>query len=129
MSKEKNPTVTETAAPEETESGAAGATRKEAPEDNPLYVKFSKPYDFEGERYNGVDLSGLESLSAQDMLDAEKHLARNNVVTPLPEMSMEYVCFMAVKASDKPIEFFKGLPPKDAIKVKNRVTGFFYGED
>lgn len=129
MSDEKKLAVTGTAAPEETVPSAADAARKEALEDNPLYVKFRKPYLFEGERYDGVDLSGLESLTAQDMLEGEKHLNRSGVTTPLPEMSMEYVCFIAVLASDKPIEFFKGLPPKDAIKVKNRVTGFFYGED
>lgn len=129
MSDEKKLTVTETATPEETVPSAADAARKESLEDNPHYVKFRKPYLFEGNRYDGIDLSGLESLTAQDMLEGEKHLARNGVMTALPEMTMEYVCFMAVLASDKPIEFFKGLPPKDAIKVKNRITGFFYGED
>ena len=129
MSDEKKLTVTETATPEETVPSAADAARKESLEDNPHYVKFRKPYLFEGNRYDGIDLSGLESLTAQDMLEGEKYLARNGVMTALPEMTMEYVCFMAVLASDKPIEFFKGLPPKDAIKVKNRITGFFYGED
>ena len=128
MSKEKETAVME-AAPEEASPNAADAARKESLEDNPHYVKFRKPYLFEGERYDGVDLSGLENLSAQDMLEGEKHLARSGVMTALPEMTMEYVCFMAVLASGKPIEFFKGLPPKDAIKVKNRITGFFYGED
>ena len=129
MSDEKKLTVTETAVPEETVPSAADAARKESLEDNPHYVKFRKPYLFEGNRYDGIDLSGLESLTAQDMLEGEKHLARNGVMTALPEMTMEYVCFMAVLGSNQPIEFFKNLPPKDAIKVKNRVTGFFYGED
>ena len=129
MSDEKKLAVTGAAAPEETVPSAADAARKESLEDNPHYVKFRKPYLFEGNRYDGIDLSGHESLNAQDMLDGEKHLARSGVMTALPEMTMEYVCFMAVLASDKPIEFFKGLPPKDAIKVKNRITGFFYGED
>ena len=128
MKDDKTLTFPETT-PEETAPSPSDAARKEADEDKPHYVKFSKPYHFEGERYDGVDLSGMEDLSTQDMLAAEKHLARNGVVTPLPEMSMEYVCYIAVLASDQPIEFFKGLPPKDAIKVKNRVTSFFYGED
>ncbi len=127
MSDDKKLTVIPT--PEETAPNDAETLRKETREDNPLYVKFHKPYLFEGEHYDGIDLSGLERLNTQDMLDAEKHLSRNGVVTPLPEMSMEYVCFMAVLASDQPIEFFKGLPPKDAVKVKNRITSFFYGED
>ena len=116
-------------APEENGMTAVDAARKETDEDKPHYVKFSKPYHFEGEQYDGVDLSGMEDLSTQDMLAAEKHLARNGVVTPLPEMSMEYVCYIAMLSTDKPIEFFRGLPVKDAIKLKNRVTNFFYGED
>ena len=54
---------------------------------------------------------------------------RSGVFSPLPEMTVEYVQFIAARASGQPVEFFKGLPPKDAIKVKNRVTSFFYGED
>ena len=96
---------------------------------SPHFVEFKKPYNFEGKTYSGIDLGGLENLTAADMIDAEKHLAKTGVTSVIPEMTMEYVCFMAVLASDKPIEFFKGLPPKDAIKVKNRITGFFYGED
>ena len=96
---------------------------------SPYLVQFSKPYVFEGETYAGVDLGGLESLTAANMIEAEKHLARSGVVSPIPEMSMEYVTHVAVQVSDKPLEFFRGLPPKDAIRVKNKITGFFYGED
>lgn len=47
----------------------------------------------------------------------------------MPEMTLEYACFIAARAAKQPIEFFRGLPPKDALKVKNRVTSFFYSED
>lgn len=63
------------------------------------------------------------------MCEAEKYLARQGIVSPLPEMTMEYIAFIANKATGQPLEFFKQLPPKDATKVKNRVTSFFYGED
>ena len=79
--------------------------------------------------YSEIDLSGMDSLTAEDMIAAEKHLMRTGVFSPLPEMTVEYVQFIAARASGQPVEFFKGLPPKDAIKVKNRVTSFFYGED
>lgn len=92
-------------------------------------VKFSKPYKFEGQTYEEIDLAGMDSLTAEDMIAAEKHLMRSGVFSPLPEMTVEYVQFIAARASGQPVEFFKGLPPKDAIKVKNRVTSFFYGED
>lgn len=49
--------------------------------------------------------------------------------TFLPEMSLEYACIIAAKATKLPVEFFKGLHPKEAVKVKNRVTAFFYGAE
>lgn len=91
--------------------------------------KFSKPYKFEGKTYTEIDFSGLDSLTAEDMIAAEKYLSRAGVISPIPEMTSEYVCFIASRISDQPIEFFKRLPPKDAVKLKNRITGFFYGED
>ena len=36
---------------------------------------------------------------------------------------------MEARASHKPVEFFKGLPPVEAMKLKNLVTGFLYGGD
>ena len=114
------------------------ATAAPAPEDKPTapaqddpesYVRFHKPYLFEGNYYAGIDLKRVESLSAKDMCEAEKYLALQGIVSPLPEMTMEYIAFIANKATGQPLEFFKQLPPKDATKVKNRVTSFFYGED
>lgn len=92
-------------------------------------VVFNKPYTFEGTTYTKVDLSGLEDLTAADMIAANKVLDRTGSFTFLPEMSLEYACIIAAKAAKLPVEFFKGLHPKEAVKVKNRVTGFFYGTD
>ena len=54
---------------------------------------------------------------------------RTGSFTFLPEMSLEYACIIAAKATKLPVEFFKGLHPKEAVKVKNRVTAFFYGAE
>ena len=108
---------------------ASQASRTAPENDPPTLVRFSKPYTFEGETYTEIDLAGMEGLTTRDMTAAEKHLAKNGQVSPIPEMTMEYACFIAMLSTDKPIEFFRGLPTKDAIKLKNRVTNFFYGED
>lgn len=107
----------------------AQITKPKAPADPESYVRFSKPHSFDGKNYAGIDLKGIESLSAKDLCEAEKYLNRMGIISPLPEMAMEYVGFIANRASGQPIEFFMGLPPKDAVKVKNKVTSFFYGED
>lgn len=92
-------------------------------------VKFPKPYTFEGITYTEIDLSGLDNLTSEDMIAAEKFLNRSGLITPMPEVSAEYTCFIAAKASGMPVEFFRQLPPKAMIRVKNKVTGFFYGEE
>lgn len=114
-------TVTPAKAPE--------ATTPEATEDPESYVRFHKPYFLEGNHYAGIDLKAIEDLTAKDMCEAEKYLSKKGIISPLPEMTMEYIGFIANRATGQPIEFFMKLPPKDATKVKNKVTSFFYGED
>ena len=97
--------------------------------DDSYLVHFKKPFVFEGVSYDSVDLSGLEFLNAADMIATNKIIERGGTVNVLPEMFLEYACIISSRASDKPVEFFKALPPKDALKVKNRVTNFLFGED
>ena len=112
---------------------AAEAPEAEAPkteaEENDFYIKFKKPYTFEDKTYDGVDLSGLEDLSARDMIATQRTMEKSGSINVLPEMSLEYACLFAAKATGKPVEFFQELPPKEAIKVKNRFTNFFYGAE
>ena len=72
---------------------------------------------------------GLEDMTAEDMIAAEKLLKRAGMYSPIPEMTVEYVCFIASRVTKLPIELFKGLPPHEAVRLKNKVTGFFYGTD
>ena len=98
-------------------------------EKSPYLVVFKKPFLFEGISYENVDLSGLEDLSAKDMIAANKIMERGGTVNVLPEMSLEYACIICARITGKPVEFFQSLPSKDALKIKNRVTNFLYGED
>lgn len=93
--------------------------------DNVLML--TKPYMFEGTEYTEVDLSGLDNIRAKDMIEAEKIYGRSGGFSFIPEMSMEYALVIATKASKHPIEFYQGLPPRDAMRVKNKVTNFFFG--
>lgn len=91
-------------------------------------VKFKKPYEFERKVYEEVDLSGLDNLSATDMIAVQRILQRNNRGADLmPELSMDYALEMAARAASLPSEFFYGLPAREAMKVKNRVVGFLFG--
>lgn len=98
-------------------------------EENNYLIKFRKPFIWEDETYTEIDMSGLEDLSAKDMIAAQRTMERSGSINVLPEMSLEYACIFASRATGMPVEFFQALPPKEAIKVKNKVTNFFYGED
>jgi hypothetical protein len=98
-------------------------------EDNAYLVIFKKPVTWEGSTYTEVDLSSLENLKASDMIQVQRTMEKSGSVSVLPELSLEYALLFAAKATKIPVEFFQSLPPKEAIKVKNRVTSFFFGED
>lgn len=93
--------------------------------ENSMIVVFNKPYTFEGEVYKEVDLSALDDMTASDMIAANKILEKTGSFTFLPEMSLEYACLIAARATKMPLQFFQRLHPRDAIKVKNKVTSFF----
>ena len=92
-------------------------------------VNLSKTYDFEGDKISELDFSGMENVTAEDMIKANKVLASSGTVSVLPENDLHYTLIIAASATGYPIEFFKALKPKDAIKVKNKVTSFFFGEE
>lgn len=92
-------------------------------------VQLTKTYEFEGEKISKLDFSGLENITANDMIKANKVLSSSGTVAILPENDLHYSLIIAASATGYPVEFFKQLKPKDAIKVKNTVTSFFYGEE
>ena len=112
--------------PEDAPTAPAAAHDTEDQED--LVLRFQKPYSFEGETYTEVDLSGLEDLSAADLCKVGKMVKKIDGVDPIAEMSLPYAIFMAARVTGKPLEFFQQLPAREAVKLKNLVVGFLYGE-
>ena len=93
-----------------------------------LILKFKKPYRFEGETYTEVDLSALEDATGADLIAVTRMAKKTGGSTdPLIEMSAEMSCYMAARITSHPVEFFLNLPVKEAMKLKNLVTGFLYG--
>ena len=111
------------------EPATAMAAVQEPEEENKYLIKFRKPFVWEDNTYTEIDMSGLEDLSAKDMIAAQRTMEKSGSINVLPEMSLEYACIFASKATKMPVEVFQALPPKEEIKVKNKVTNFFYGED
>lgn len=109
-----------TAASEDTESN----------EEVGMIIKFKKPYTFEKKEYTEIDLSGLDDLTAADMISVNKRMQRTSQgIDVMPEVTLEYACELAAKGAKMPVEFFMNLPPKEAIKVKNRIMSFLFGSE
>ena len=94
--------------------------------DEKMIIKLSKEYEYEGKKYISFDLSGLENITSAEMIKAENAVKRNNRAEVLPEMTLEYACYIAHYVTDMPIEFFMQLNVKDAVKVKTAIQGFLY---
>ena len=99
------------------------------PED--LVLRFGKPYKFGGQEYTEVDLSGLEDVTAGVLENVGKIAAKKNpgMNPALQEMSLTFCTYLAQRVAKLPLEFFTGLPAKEAIKLNTLVTNFLYGGD
>lgn len=99
----------------------------EVTEEDSLILRFAKPYVFEGRDYTELNLSALEDATGADISAVGKILSKSGFVTPMPEMTMDFSLHMAGRITHLPIEFFSNMPAREAIKLKNIVTGFLYG--
>lgn len=84
-------------------------------------VKFAKPYSFEGTEYTEVDLSGMDKLTIQDMIDIQKSLANELASLAALEATTSFAQEMATKASGKPVEFFKLMPRAKIKQVQTAI--------
>ena len=81
-------------------------------------VKFEKPYKFEGKECDSLDLSGMEKMTVQDLIDIQKSIGNELAAMSVMEMSTAFAQEMAVKATGKPVEFFKLMPRGKIKKVQ-----------
>lgn len=102
---------------------------EELDQENSLIFRFRKPYLFEGKEFTEVDLSSLEDTTAADLSAVNRILNKTGTVSPVPEMSMDFSIYMAARVAKLPVEFFQRLPAREALRLKNTVTGFLYGGD
>ena len=128
---EKNKRDTAERADMEAVEARAGAEGGEDTEPEDLVLRFGKPYKFGGQEYTEVDLSGLEDVTAGVLENVGKIAAKKNpgMNPALQEMSLTFCTYLAQRVAKLPLEFFTGLPAKEAIKLKTLVTNFLYGGD
>lgn len=95
-------------------------------EERSLYVRFNRPFLFEEENYDGIDLSGMENLTAKDLGEIEKRFYRLGITSLNSETTVSYAKIAAQRATGMPIEFFDQMPAREMLKVKKAVVNFFF---
>ena len=102
------------------------AVETEKPADERAHiVTLKRPYRFEGKEYTEIDLGGLDNLTIQDAIDAQRDLfGRQEVASALVcETTTAFAMEIAVKASGLPIEFFKQMKRREGKLVQAEVIG------
>ena len=94
--------------------------------DKKYLIKLSKEYEFEGNKYNEIDLSKIEDLKSTDLDKIDKVYQNSGGMPLLAEMSRGYAMLVASEVTGLPKEFFDNLPAKESIRIKNVISNFFF---
>ena len=80
-------------------------------------VKLDRPVKFEQKEYTEIDLGGLDGMTIQDAINAQRSLLDQSeaACSLLCETTTAFAMEIAARASGLPIEFFKTMP-RDAGK-------------
>lgn len=88
-----------------------------------MKIEFSKPYVFEGETYESIELD-LEGLSGEDMLAVNRQFSAEGHYSLAPSADMNFHALLAARACKQPIEFFLKMPAKEFANVTQVVANF-----
>lgn len=89
-------------------------------------IALNKTYTCDGNEIKDLDLSGLNNLTSQDLIDANRIYTAQTGMPPLSEADMLYTFLIAYKVTNLPIDFFTSLSAKDGMKVKSAVSNFLF---
>lgn len=94
-------------------------------------IVLKKPHTWEQKEFQEIDLGGLDQLTIQDAIEAQRDLFGQQEVASslLCETTTAFAMEIAAKASGLPIEFFKMLPINVGRKVKRDVQEYIRKSD
>lgn len=86
-------------------------------------VKLDRPVKFEQKEYTEIDLGGLDGMTIQDAINAQRSLLDQSeaACSLLCETTTAFAMEIAARASGLPIEFFKTLPRNAGKRVQAEV--------
>jgi hypothetical protein len=89
-----------------------------------MYVKFKKPYFFEGNEHEGVEID-LDGLKGSDIEKAQEHVvSERRGTSTMGEFSKSYCAHVAAIAAKQPLEFFRNLPAQEFSSITMAVSSF-----
>lgn len=97
-------------------------------------LKFEKPYtyngdgkaDIKGQTFEAVDLSGVGELNAMSESAAENRLTGAGFPAVNTDRNYLYAAIIASMGTGYPVDFFTGLPVREAAKLRNAVDADFF---
>ena len=94
-------------------------------------IVLKKPHTWEQKEFQEIDLGGLDQLTIQDAIEAQRDLFGQQEVASslLCETTTAFAMEIAAKASGLPIEFFKMLPINVGRQVKRDVQEYIRKSD
>ena len=85
-------------------------------------MKLDTPYEYEGETYSEIDLSGVADLNAMHLSEAENRMTKAGFLATENSFNFLYACIIGGMAVKKPEAFFLGLPLRELLKLKAAVN-------
>lgn len=94
-------------------------------------IQLGRPFHFEDADYETIDLSGLDKLTVQAAIDAQRRLFNEREVAAamMSETTTAFAREIAAAATEMPIEFFKLLPRGASRRVATAVREYMNVED
>ena len=101
--------------------------KKKLAKDSATNVVLSKPFDFEGKRIEEIDFSKLAEFTTVQLEEInDKYYLSGGSGKGIIETDLLWVKMAVQQAGGYSLELLDKLNIRDAIRLKNRVSGFFY---
>lgn len=91
-----------------------------------LIIKLMDPFTFDGAQVKELDLTGLYTLTGNDLVQIDDQMLARGYSGQNVEMTKIYAMLTVAKVMKKPWEFCNEMKARDIIRIKNFVTNFFY---
>lgn len=108
----------------EIEAATLEAEPQEIEEPEIIY-RFMKPYKFDGETYEEIDLSGITRFNTRDAEYLDRVLKQAGHSPQNKWFDTTYIKMICVRATNKPVAFFNNMHMKDFMEIEARVRKYF----